>query len=182
MTQRSSTPGERKAVGARLRDTAKAAGLTSDEIAEKLGVQGGSVRGWWVGRNEPSFTRLRKYAELVGVSTGYLLFGVDREMGPSGTLQEWRLRFAELIARGVNPLEALDQITGSPHWNQTGIPDDRLTPEERTLLGDPAAGDAMRSALSEATADSWERLTEDQKSAVLHLIETMARSPRDEPG
>lgn len=90
MADRSSSKEDRQAVGARLRETAKAVGLTSDQVAERLGVQGGSVRGWWVGRNEPSFSRLKQYAEMVGVTTGYLLFGVDRAMGPSGTLQERR--------------------------------------------------------------------------------------------
>lgn len=174
MTQRSSSPEERKAVGGRLRETAKAAGYTSDEIAEKLGVQGGSVRGWWVGRNEPSLSRLQQYAELVKVSTGYLLFGVEAAMGPSGTLQEWRLRFAELVRQGVDPVEAIDRITGTG----SSLPEP-LTEAERELLS--GAGPAMRAALEEASGGRWERLSPEQREAVLRLIETMTPGDEAEP-
>ncbi|HEY9015478.1 MAG TPA: helix-turn-helix transcriptional regulator, partial [Gemmatimonadales bacterium] len=92
MRHRSTTLEERKALGERLRQTAQAAGFTSDSIAERLGIQGGSVRGWWVGRNAPSFARLRQYADLVKVSVSYLLTGSQSPMGSHGTLQEWRLR------------------------------------------------------------------------------------------
>jgi len=134
-------------------------------------VTPGAVRNWWVGKNEPSRDIFTEYARLTKVSVGYLIEG-DQPMGPSGTLQEWRLRFAELIRQGLDPLEAIDRITGSATAGETGIPDERLTPEEREVLA--GSGPAIAAALEEASEGRWDRLTPEQKEAVLRLIETIA--------
>lgn len=178
MTLRSSTPEERRAVGARLRDTARAANLTSDQIAEALGVQGGSVRGWWVGRNEPSLGRLQQYAELVKVSPSYLLFGVEREMGASGTVQEVRLRLADLVNRGMDPAEAIDQILAEMNHvpASPGIPEKGLTPQERGLLS--GKGPLMRRLLQALAGGKFDRLSDRRKEAILTLIEEFVQ---DEP-
>lgn len=154
-------------MGSRLRDTAQAAGYTSDSIAEALGVQGGSVRGWWVGRNEPSLERLKRYATLVGRSPGYLLYGEERPIEASETLQAWREQFAALVRAGMEPLEALDQVSGISSNSVMSV-------EERSAL--TGVGDAMRAALEEASGGHWERLNADQREAVLRLIETMAQA------
>jgi transcriptional regulator with XRE-family HTH domain len=174
-------------MGERLRETARQVGLTSDAIAEKLGVQGGSVRGWWRGRNEPAFEKLKAYADLVGVSISYLMFGSEKPMGPAGTLREWRIRFADLIAAGVDPAEAIDQISGEmPESEVGGIPVDALTREERELL--TGQGIKLKSELDRLADGHWLDLTMQQKEAILRLVETMARenqrlrgSPPDPP-
>lgn len=174
MNRRTSTPDERRALGERLRTTAKAAGFTSDSMAERLGIQGGSVRGWWSGRNEPSFARLKAYSDAVGVSISYLVFGSERPMGPVGTLQEWRVRYADLIAQGVDPAEAVDQISGEmPESEIGGIPVDELTPEERDLL--VGQGVRLRLTLNQMAGGDWLLLTPEQKEVVLRLVETMGR-------
>lgn len=161
-------------MGERLRTTAKAAGFTSDSMAERLGIQGGSVRGWWSGRNEPSFARLKAYSDAVGVSISYLVFGSERPMGPVGTLQEWRVRYADLIAQGVDPAEAVDQISGEmPESEIGGIPVDELTPEERDLL--VGQGVRLRLTLNQMAGGDWLLLTPEQKEVVLRLVETMGR-------
>jgi transcriptional regulator with XRE-family HTH domain len=167
----------RRERGDRLKKAAKKAGFTSDQIGELLGVEGGTVRGWWRGASEPSIDMLTHYARLTLVSVSYLIEG-DRPMGPSGTLQEWLLRYAELIRQGVSPLEAINRITGVNSVSDPGIPGDRLTPEERALLAGDA--DAMQATLEDASGGQWDRLTDAQKLAVLQLIETM--TPGDTAG
>jgi transcriptional regulator with XRE-family HTH domain len=167
----------RRERGERLKKAAKKAGFTSDQIGELLGVEGGTVRGWWRGASEPSIDMLTHYARLTLVSVSYLIEG-DRPMGPSGTLQEWLLRYAELIRQGVPPLEAINQITGVSSVGDPGIPEDRLTPEEREILAGEAT--AMQAVLEEASGGQWDRLNDEQRLAVLRLIETMA--PGDTAG
>lgn len=159
-------------LGARLRDAAQAAGYTSDSIAEALAVQGGSVRGWWVGRNEPSLERLKKYAQLVGRSPGFLLYGEERPLEPSETLQAWREQFAKLVRDGVDPLQALDRVSGMSS-------ESALSEEEKEAIS--GEGEAMRTVLQEASGGHWERLNADQREAVLRLIETMARTNPPSP-
>lgn len=167
---------ERRAFGQRLKRAAQAAGFTSETIAETLGVSPGAVRNWWAGKNEPSRDALSHYARITRLQIGYLLRGSDEPMGPTGTLQEWRLRFAELIRQGVEPRAAINQITGGNHVGEPGIAPDRLTEEEKQLL--EGAGPRMRQVLEEVSGGQWDRLSDDKKEAILRLIEAMAQ---DEP-
>lgn len=164
MGRTASTPEERQALGERLRETARAAGLTSDQIAERLGVQGGSVRGWWVGRNEPSVRRLKQYADLVGVSAGYLMFGQEEERDLPEGLRQWRRQFADLIAAGIAPLDALDQVMGAEMVA-------KLPPALRQSLEENAT--VLQAHLSKASGGRWMLLSPAEQEAVLRLIETM---------
>lgn len=78
-------------MGTRLKRVAKAAGFTSAAIGDRVGVEGGTVRGWWRGYSEPDAEKLRRYATACRVSVDYLV-GNDEPLPPAGTLQEWRLR------------------------------------------------------------------------------------------
>lgn len=167
---------ERRAFGQRLKRVAQAAGYTSETLAELLGLTAGAVRTWWVGRNEPSRDMLTEYARVCGVSVAYLLTGGEEAMGPSGTLQEWRLRFAELIRQGAEPLEAIDRITGPQTTRVEGWD---LTPEEREVL--ESSGPEMRARLEEASGGHWDDLNEEQREAVVRLVETMAKANRPPP-
>lgn len=61
----------------RLKETAKATGLSAERIAATLGKTPGAVRHWWSARNEPSFDDLEAYGRLVERSAYYLLTGQD---------------------------------------------------------------------------------------------------------
>lgn len=163
---------QRSPLGRRLKWASEQAGLTSEVLAERLGVGPSTVRGWWTGHSEPSVDMLRQYAALTGVSADYLVSGSYQPTGQSGTIEQWRLRFAEMIRQGVDPTEAFDRMVGAPHLNRTGIPEEKLTEQERQLL--QGAGPAMNGVLDEMSGGRWDRLTDDQKQALLHLIETMA--------
>ena len=165
--------------GQRLKKAAKAVGFTSDTIGERVGKEGGTVRGWWRGYSEPDADTLALYAAACRVSIDYLVAGSERAMGPSGSLAEWRLRFAELIRQGMDPIAAIDKITGPP---RTGVEGWALTPEEKELLA--GSGPQMREAQEEQSRGQWEQLSDEDRELVLRVMERLARSPPGdaEPG
>ncbi|HEY9016445.1 MAG TPA: hypothetical protein VIM84_15430, partial [Gemmatimonadales bacterium] len=81
---------------------------------------------------------------------------------------------AELIRQGVDPLEAIDRVTG--HEPGSMIDDSDLTAEERLILS--AGPEAMQKALDEVSGGQWDDLTEDQRELVLRMIETLAQANR----
>ncbi len=56
-----------------LRQTRQAQGMTQQELAERLFVSRQTVSSWETGRNLPNLETLARLAELLGVSTDYLL-------------------------------------------------------------------------------------------------------------
>lgn len=157
-----------------MKAAAKAAGFTSARLGELLGREDGTVRGWWRGHSEPTHDQMLRYAELTSVSVAYLISGAEEAMGPVGTLAEWRLRFADLVAQGIDPAAALDQISGQPPPIEIdGIPLAELNDAEKLLMA----------GLNEAAGGDWSRLTDEQKEAILRLVETMAKgnSPPVDP-
>ena len=56
-----------------LRQTRQVQGMTQQELAERLFVSRQTVSSWETGRNLPSLETLARLAELLGVSTDYLL-------------------------------------------------------------------------------------------------------------
>jgi hypothetical protein len=116
---------------------------------------------------------LRAYARACHVSVHWLVAGDEEAMGPVGTLQEWRIRYADLVRQGVDPAEATDRISGPP----AGEAEEMTDEEHRLLIGGAAA---MREVLEDHSQGRWADLTEDQRSAVLEVIRSMARGNRPE--
>lgn len=56
-----------------LRNTRRARGMTQQELAARLFVSRQTVSSWETGRNLPNLETLARLAELLGVSTDYLL-------------------------------------------------------------------------------------------------------------
>lgn len=61
--------------GRRLRDARKRAGLTQVRLAKELGVAEGAVNAWERDQRLPETANLMRLAELLDVSTDYLLLG-----------------------------------------------------------------------------------------------------------
>lgn len=57
----------------RLREVRVSMGFTQDELAEKVGVQVLQINRWEKGKNSPTADYLVKLAEVLAVSTDYLL-------------------------------------------------------------------------------------------------------------
>ncbi len=65
-------------LGARLRLARLQAGLTTAELARRLGVARETVSAWEHGRQEPKASYLRAIAEVTGSSADWILFGATR--------------------------------------------------------------------------------------------------------
>lgn len=104
-------------MGGRIVSAREAAGMTSAELARRLGVKASTLRNWETDRAEPRANRLTMLAGLIGVSPGWLLAGhgespVER-IRPTGSdeiheelsgLRAEALRLAERIERVMDRL------------------------------------------------------------------------------
>lgn len=73
-----------QAIGERLKRRREELGLTQEELAQQISsitVTGNVLSRWERGRNRPSSVYLEELAQIMGVSTGYLLFGTDSQPG-----------------------------------------------------------------------------------------------------
>lgn len=164
MNRRGSDPEYKKALGRRLREAAQSAGLSSDAVAERLGVQGGSVRGWWVGRTEPSNERLEAYAAMVNQSVAELR-GAEEETDDRllRSLMEW----IDLLHSGHSADEAYERRPGNIR---------PLTKEKRAILR--AAQSGIEKDLAARGGADWNSLTEEQKLEILTQIQRQAEENR----
>ena len=70
--------GQRMAnVGERILKARRAAGLTQDELAERVGVRAGTILRWENGHQEPRGRRLQVIADATGKSVAWLQTGHD---------------------------------------------------------------------------------------------------------
>ncbi len=72
-------------LAARLRSARKAKALGQTELADKIGVSGGSVGNWEIGPSQPRPETLGKLAVILEVTPTWLLYG-----GPGLTGREER--------------------------------------------------------------------------------------------
>lgn len=69
---------QRGELGLRLKTQREIAGLTQDEMADRIGISLSSYSKWETGRvGEPRINHLRVAAEILGVSTEYLIHGAS---------------------------------------------------------------------------------------------------------
>lgn len=89
----------------RFRECREKAGLTTSELARKIGVSQAAVSQWDTGKNFPSSEILCKLADLYNVSVDYLV-GIE-PADPGLPIQ------ADTI-----PTEALPFLHGKPVWDE----------------------------------------------------------------
>jgi len=75
-------------LGDRLAAAREAAGLSQDELAEKLGVDIEALDAWENDRREPRANRLQMLTGLLGVSLRWLLTGIGEGPDDPGTLEQ----------------------------------------------------------------------------------------------
>lgn len=93
---------ERTPIGRRIAALRHARGLTQMALAERVGVKGGSVAGWEVGKAAPSRETLPRVADALGVSVDALL-GRQPLDGPPSLPMRAGARFrAAREARGLS--------------------------------------------------------------------------------
>ena len=118
---------ERNFRGKRMREAMNHAGLTSGQVAYRMGVSDGAVRGWTTGRRGIGLEELVKFAGIVGYPVEYFLypeyqlprdFSLRHEVGK---LAEEVAKLADRIAEepGVylTTTDALEHIRKAHHLN-----------------------------------------------------------------
>lgn len=151
-------------VGRRLKETAKRRGLTSGAVGEALGVEDGTVRGWWRGYSEPSYEKLVAYADLVGSSVSYLLTGREDMGAVLVRLQAALTEFRAAVIAGEAPLAAWERILGRA---------DVLTGAEREVLSVDPTG--LRAYLTSVDGVEWVALDPEQHRLVRELVYLLGR-------
>jgi len=93
-------------LGARLKQARERKRLTQAEVAAKIGISYGTLSGYERNYRDPDTDTLRKLANLYGVSTDWLLYGVET---PAPDIIESRgkdvseiIRLIEEEARRIN--------------------------------------------------------------------------------
>ena len=77
---------EHATLGDRLAAARDAAGLTQDDLAQRLGVRAKTIRDWENDFKEPRANRLQMLAALLGVSLRWLLTGEGNDVSPPEAL------------------------------------------------------------------------------------------------
>ena len=97
--------------GDRLRKVREAQQYTQDELAEKLGVAVLQIWRWESGKNEPSGEIVAQFAQILNVSTDYLL-GVSDVPSPVNSELSMEERRVLTAMRNGDKLEAIRVIAG----------------------------------------------------------------------
>lgn len=89
----------------RFKDARLKAGLTTAELAKRIGVSQAAVSQWDTGKKFPSSETLSKLADLYGVSIDYLVGREDADPGVP-------------IMNDIIPAETLYLMHGKPVWDE----------------------------------------------------------------
>lgn len=89
-------------LGEQIQALRKAAGLSQEELGERLGVARQSVSKWESGATVPELDKLIAMSKLFGVSVGSLL-GLEESEGPDHELTQRELKALEVIAQRLVP-------------------------------------------------------------------------------
>ena len=87
-------------------------GMTKQEFYEKSGISSGSFSQWNTGKHAPSIKKIQRAASVIGVTTEYLLYGVDLMLDddPSAGIKKDPIPKDEAVSQGKQQL--LDMIDG----------------------------------------------------------------------
>lgn len=89
-------------LGEQIQTLRKAAGLSQEELGERLGVARQSVSKWESGSTVPELDKLIAMSKLFGVPVGGLL-GLEESEGPDQELTEREMKALEAIAQRLVP-------------------------------------------------------------------------------
>jgi transcriptional regulator with XRE-family HTH domain len=136
------------ALGARLRELREERGWSQRELGSKLGILQSKLSKYESGTHQPSLRNLVRLANLVGVTTDYLLTGIGSQVPP---LRDERLldRFRRLGAGGeemraivLSILDAMFELGAYLEQRPAGEP---AGPADTGPLLAAGAGEAARS-------------------------------------
>jgi transcriptional regulator with XRE-family HTH domain len=106
------------AVGRRLAAARRARGLTQAQVAGRVGVKARAVWSWEHGEFAPTADRLPKLAKLYGITTRFLLYGIEDS---SRELLALRHEIAHLQMQLDGVVEAVAQLSSSVSTGFEGL-------------------------------------------------------------
>ncbi|MDU1693864.1 MAG: helix-turn-helix domain-containing protein, partial [Bradyrhizobium sp.] len=111
------------AIGARIRSLRLHQGLTQETLAGKLGITFQQIQKYEQGKNQVNPTRLLKFANIFGVSAGFLLG--ERQLKSQGA-QLPAILTADVDKDAVRMFEAFQQITDRRLRRQLSVLAERI--------------------------------------------------------
>jgi transcriptional regulator with XRE-family HTH domain len=100
-------------LGGRIFHAREAAGLTTKELAERLGVAAKTVANWESDRAEPRSNKLSMLAGLLGVSPTWLLAGrgaAPREGAATANAEELHSEIVRIKAEATRLVERIESL------------------------------------------------------------------------
>lgn len=171
-------------------------GMTKQEFYEKSGISSGSFSQWNTGKHAPSIKKVQRAASVIGVTTEYLLYGVD-PMPDFAVKSPIVARINALLAAKGIPKQQFYKdcsITSASYslWN-TGktnpsmknlkiiaeylgvsvadlLPDEELVPQEG-IKKDPIPKDGAVSSAKQKLLDALDGLSDSQIEKLIGIIE-----------
>ena len=171
-------------------------GMTKQEFYEKSGISSGSFSQWNTGKHAPSIKKVQRAASVIGVTTEYLLYGVD-PMPDFAVKSPIVARINALLAAKGIPKQQFYKdcsITSASYslWN-TGktnpsmknlkiiaeylgvsvadlLPDEELVPQEG-IKKDPIPKDGAEGSAKQKLLDALDGLSDSQIEKLIGIIE-----------
>lgn len=181
-------------------------GMTKQEFYEKSGISSGSFSQWNTGKHAPSIKKVQRAASVIGVTTEYLLYGVD-PMPDFAVKSPIVARINALLAAKGIPKQQFYKdcsITSASYslWN-TGktnpsmknlkiiaeylgvsvadlLPDGELVPQEG-IKKDPIPKDEAEDSETAELRDIWSSADENERRDLLKMAR-MLKSRRKQNG
>ena len=170
--------------------------MTKQEFYEKSGISSGSFSQWNTGKHAPSIKKVQRAASVIGVTTEYLLYGVD-PMPDFAVKSPIVARINALLAAKGIPKQQFYKdcgITSASYslWN-TGktnpsmknlkiiaeylgvsvadlLPDEELVPQEG-IKKDPIPKDEVVGSAKQKLLDALDGLSDSQIEKLIGIIE-----------
>lgn len=181
-------------------------GMTKQEFYEKSGISSGSFSQWNTGKHAPSIKKVQRAAGVIGVTTEYLLYGVD-------PMPDFVLK-SPIVAR-INALLAAKGIPKQQFYKDCGItsasyslwntgktnpsmknlkiiaeylgisvvdllPDEELVPQEG-IKKDPVPKDEAEDSETAELREIWSSADENERRDLLEMAR-MLKSRRKQNG
>jgi transcriptional regulator with XRE-family HTH domain len=181
-------------------------GMTKQEFYEKSGISSGSFSQWNTGKHAPSIKKVQRAASVIGVTTEYLLYGVD-PMPDFAVKSPIVARINSLLAAKGIPKQQFYKdcsITSASYslWN-TGktnpsmknlkiiaeylgvsvadlLPDEELVPQEG-IKKDPIPKDEAEDSETAELRDIWSSADENERRDLLEMAR-MLKNRRKQNG
>lgn len=181
-------------------------GMTKQEFYEKSGISSGSFSQWNTGKHAPSIKKVQRAASVIGVTTEYLLYGVD-PMPDFAVKSPIVARINSLLAAKGIPKQQFYKdcsITSASYslWN-TGktnpsmknlkiiaeylgvsvadlLPDEELVPQEG-IKKDPIPKDEAEDSETAELREIWSSADENERRDLLEMAR-MLKSRRKQNG